>query len=258
MDGPNSPPGAVAAPREARQRWRITFARRADAPARAQREQVDAWEAGLAACGLPIAGLDLPRPRPRIVFAAPLPVGMPAERELVDLYLVERLAVADVRAALERALPEGHALIDLHDVWLGEPALSGQVAAADYVADLVAGTRAFLEPAVRTLISRRTLPRTRDKGGKQVAYDLRPLVISVAIAADADSRIPIRLRIRTRFDAERGVGRPEEVVAALAEIAGTPLEIDSMVRARVLLAAELPPQDGRSAPEGAFRPAGRN
>jgi radical SAM-linked protein len=262
MDGPNPPPGAVLAPREARQRWRLTFARSADAPARAQREQVDAWEAGLMASGLPIAGLDLPRPRPRIVFAAPLPTGMPAERELVDLYLVERAAIADVRAALDRALPEGHVLIDLHDVWLGEPALSGQVAAADYRVDVVVGseagpstdathdspgTRATLDRAARVLIERPTLPRTRDKGGRQVAYDLRPLVISVVIDADTGRGGHLRLLIRTRFDAERGVGRPEEVVAALAEIADLPLEVESIVRARVLLAAELGQPTGRPA-----------
>jgi hypothetical protein len=48
----------------------------------------------------------------------------------------------------------------------------------------------------------------------------------------------VGLRIRTRFDPERGVGRPEEVLAALSELAGAPLEVGSIVRERLVLAGE--------------------
>ena len=42
----------------------------------------------------------------------------------------------------------------------------------------------------------------------------------------------------TRFDPELGSGRPEEVVAALGEVAGVELAVESMVRVRLILADE--------------------
>lgn len=259
------------APVDTRQRWRLVYARSAAAPHLAPRDQQAGWEAGLIASGLPVVGLELEPPRPRIAFAAPLGVGLVAERELADLFLSERRPVADVRLALTEHLPEGYRLVDLHDVWLGEPALPGQVVAADYRA-AVRVTRAVTESAVadvnavadvtavammtnaaRQLLEESTLPRTRDKGGRAVAYDLRPLLADIVVdgvagpAPDplagpdgpvASEQDLIEIRIRVRYDPERGVGRPEEVVAALAELARLELSLESLVRERVLLAAD--------------------
>jgi radical SAM-linked protein len=234
-------PGRTAAPAEPRQRWRVRFRRRPDAPALPQREQMAAWEASMVAGGLPLAGLDNAEPRPRIVIAAPLTVGMAAEGELVDLFVVERLPVAEVRMRLAESLPAGHELIEVHDVWLGEPPLSGRVVAADYRVELAAmpglPDRTALAAAAGRLIGATTLPRTRDKGGRSVGYDLRPLVAAIDVVPAPPGERPA-LRIRTRFDPERGVGRPEEVLAALSELAGAPLEAASIVRERVVLAGE--------------------
>lgn len=235
------PPSPALAPSEPRQRWRAIYRRRPDAPPLPQREQLAAWEATLAVSGLPLAGLDLPAHHPRIVFAAPLAVGVSAERELVDLFLVDRRPVAEVRVRLAGSLPAGHELIDVHDVWLGEPPLSGQVVAADYRVELKTldgpdPDRARLAASCTRLLSAPALPRTREKGGRAIAYDLRPLVADVTVVPDLGSGTG--LRIRTRFDPERGVGRPDEVLAALSELAGMPLEARSIVRERVLLAGE--------------------
>jgi hypothetical protein len=185
---------------------------------------------------------------------------MPAERELLDLFLVERRSVTEVRERLAGSLPTGHELIEAHDVWLGAPALSGQVVAADYrlnvtTLDGAMPDAAALAGGIRRLLAADALPRTRDKGGRAIPYDLRPLVagiemqpiievqpIIVAHAGDAATEsIPLRavqLRIRTRFDPERGVGRPEEVLAALSELSGMALTAQSTTRERLLLAGE--------------------
>ena len=240
-EAPAEARGPVAAPAEPRQRWRVRFRRRPDAPALPQREQLGAWETALAASGLPLAGLDLPVPRPRLVFAAPLAVGMAAEAELFDLFLTDRRAVAEVRPIVAAAMPPGHELVDVFDVWLGEPALSGRVVAADYRVELVATSdppdRAALEHASARLLAAPTLPRTRDKGGRSVGYDLRPLMTSIEVLEAAPGPIA-GLRIRTRFDPEKGVGRPEEVLAALSELVGTTLEARATVRERLILAEE--------------------
>ncbi len=254
-----------AQPAEPSQRWRLAYRRRPDAPPLPQRDQNAAWETALISSGLPIAGLDLAVPRPRLVFGASLTVGMPAERELLDLFLVERRSVAEVRERLVASLPTGHELIEVHDVWLGAPALSGQVAAADYrmSVTLVDGAMpdgAALMDAARRLLAAAALPRKREKGDRSIPYDLRPLVAGIevqpgeadgaAVPAPADTTphgaphgapVPapaVQLRIRTRFDPERGVGRPEEVLAALSELAGVPLAAQSITRERLLLSGE--------------------
>lgn len=242
-----SGPESVPAPAEARQRWRVVHRRRLDAPQLSQREQLTAWEASLAISGLPLVGHDLPVPRPRLVFAAALAIGVAAERELMDLFLVERRAVAEVRVRLAGSLPAGYELVEVHDVWLGEPPLSGQVVAADYRVTLDGAggrdepERAALEAACARLLEASTLSRTREKGGRPASYDLRPLVADIGLTGGraAGPGPGLELRMRTRFDPERGVGRPEEVLGALSELAGLQLTARAIVRERVLLAAEI-------------------
>src|SRR5688572_12700291 len=93
--------------REPRQRWRLVVARDPGGQPVAQRDVVDAWTAAFESAGLPVAHTEGDRPRPRISFGAPLPAGMAAERELIDIVLVERWPGWRVREALDARLPEG-------------------------------------------------------------------------------------------------------------------------------------------------------
>ena len=69
-----------------------------------------------------------------------------------------------------------------------------------------------------------------------VTYDLRPLLLDVAVAEPGP---PTVLDIRVRIHPSLGSGRPEEVVAALAEVVGRPLTPTSMVRERLILTEDL-------------------
>lgn len=224
----------VAVSLEPRQRWRVVFRRRSDAPPLQQKELLAAWQDGLGASGLPF----VPADRPRLSFAAALPVGMAAERELLDLLLSDRRPIEEVRRAIVGALPDGHELIELHDVWLGEPPLPGQAAAADYRIELKGAPNApALAEAAGRLLAAHSLRRPKPKGGGD--YDLRPLLDEIAVDGARDGAgKQVLLRVRTRFDPERGAGRPDEVVAALSELAGADLTITTIVRERVVLASE--------------------
>ncbi len=245
------------------------LARAALEPGIAGRSQQTAWEEALAASGLPVAGLDGPRGRPRFAAAAPLGATIPGEAELLDVWLTERLPRWRVRDALTATLPQAHVLADLYDVWLGEAPLPGRVSASVY--------RAVLEPVVDVaairiaaagLIAQTTLPRERRKGETTVAYDLRPFIGAVevddvhaardgsaAVAGEAAAARPdaVTVRMTLRHDPERGIGRPEEVLAALSERLGVGLDARSLVRERLVLSA--PPE--RAAPpasSGGSRP----
>ena len=231
MDGPPDRPRL-----EPKQRWRLVVRRSAEAPVLTQREVADTWEEAAAGSGLPVAWTDAATPRIRLSFGAPLPVGVAAEAELIDLYLTERLPTWRVREALASGLPAGWTLVDLYDVWPAGPALPGRVIAADYRIE-VAGTSdaAAVGAACARLMAAETIPRDRAKGGATVRYNLRPLLADIGVV---ESGPPVVVRARTRFHPELGTGRPDEVVAALAESAGEPLEAASIVRELLILADE--------------------
>jgi radical SAM-linked protein len=229
---PEPEPAAILEPR---QRWRLTLARGPDAPRLAGRELNEAWEAALDAAGLPLARGAGARPKAPVAFAAPLAVGMAAEAELMDVILCDRWPAWRAREALIGAMLPGWSMTDLEDVWLGAPALAAAVCAADYRITLGGTVDALaLAGAAERVLGARSLFRTRDKGGSSIRYDLRPLLESIEVTAGS----PVVLRVRTRFDPQLGNGRPEEVVAALAEEIGEDLVIDEIVRERLILTGD--------------------
>ena len=241
-----TPASVPAAPAEARQRWRITFCR--DLPPGGQglvgRDYLVAWEDALVGSALPIA--ETAAGRRRFSLAAPLPASSAAEAELAELWLTSRLPAWRIRESLTPPLPAGHRITDLEDVWLGAPALAGRIAAADYrvtLADHV--DQRLLAAAIERLLHARSLPRERAKGGTVKSYDLRPLVMSIRVDGEGgdggtDGRSGnVVVRLRARIHPELGSGRPEEVLAALADELGAPLEPIETVRERLVLADDL-------------------
>jgi len=225
-------PDAAAEPR---QRWRLVVARELAASQMTQRDVAAAWTAALADAGLPLVEGGAVRGRSRLSFGAPLPVGMAAERELIDVVLTERWPAWRVREALAHHMPDGWRLIDAFDVWLGGPPLAGRVVAADYRIELAGEPDpSVLGAAATDLMAATSISRERVKGGSTVSYDLRPLVTSIAIRPGP----PVLVRTRTRFDPELGTGRPEEVVGALGDRLDRALEIAAIVREQLLLAAD--------------------
>jgi radical SAM-linked protein len=218
---------------EVRQRWRIVFARGEDARYLSHLDAVRSWERAFRRGEIPVATSEGFSPRSKLVFAAPLQLGMLAEHELADLYLAERLTAPGLRARLVESMPRGYTVVELHDVWTGAPALAPRLVAADYRMTLLNVERARLESAVQRLLAMGELPRERRKESRVVRYDLRPLLLDLragppdtaAAAAASPTQPPSTagmpvaaagVWMRLRHSQNRGSGRPDEVVAALA------------------------------------------
>lgn len=257
-DGAGTPPVEAVlpppAPREAVQRWRLVVAREAIPPSLGQREQQEAWDAAIIGAGLPVAGMDAPKPRARIMTAAPLSASIPGEAELVDIYLVERLPRWRVREQLDGRLPAGCHLVDLFDVWTGEAALPGRVTASVYRATVMvpAGVRSALGSAVAAMLAASSIPRQRPKGDGMVSYDLRPFLDGLELTDTGTDTVAVRMMLR--HDPEKGIGRPDEVLAELGARTLTKLEAVALVRERLVLGDPPPPPP--SAPRR--RPAPRS
>jgi hypothetical protein len=209
------------------------LARSANASDLAGRELTDAWDRAIEATGLPLYRAT-PGGRARVAWGAPLPSRMAAERELAEIVLTEMLPIWRVREVLLRCLPIGWSLVDLHDAWLGAPALAGRVTGAVYRVTLAgaADGRALASAADR-LLGARQLIRERLKGGVPVPFDLRPLLAGIELVEPGP---PTAVRIEVRIHPERGSGRPEEVVAALADDLGSELTCTQVVRERLIIA----------------------
>ncbi len=212
---------------ESRQRWRLVFARDEEARFLSHLDAVKLWERAFRRGSIPVATSEGFSPRPRVVFAAPLPLGMLAEHELADIFLAERLTVQDMRARLAAGMPRGYRVVGLHDEWVGAPALAPQLVAADYRMILLGVKRVAAEEGIRTLLAAEQLPREKRRGDRSVAYDLRPLVKTLRVSEledvpGAEPVLPpvsaaVGLWMRLRHSQGEGSGRPEEVVAALAD-----------------------------------------
>jgi radical SAM-linked protein len=230
--------GGQTAGAEPRQRWRLAFRRRASGNGESPRDFVPDWLERLLITGLPLASRGGGRGRSALALGAPLPVGMAAERELADLLLAERLPAWHVRRAVTQALPSGCDLVELADVWLGAPPLAGAIVGADYRVTVAPDGDPGIDEARRAaedLLAQSSVMRMRRKGGREVAYDLRSLVGGIEVIGGP----PTTLRIRARFDPERGSGRPEEVFGALSDSLGQPIVPAETVRERLLLAEDL-------------------
>lgn len=171
-----------------------------------------------------------------MAFGAPIPARLAVERELADIVLTQVLPIWQVREGLEGRSPDGWRLVDLHEVWLAGPALARQVVAADYRIELGDADPEALAAAATALLAAEALPRERAKGASTVGYDLRPLLIDIAVATPGP---PLTVRTRTRFHPVLGTGRPEEVMAALSDVVETPLVVGSVVRERLILLEDL-------------------
>ena len=106
------------------------------------------------------------RARPRIAFGAPIPARLELERELADVVLTEFVPAWRVREGLTEHVPAGWRLVDVHDVWLGSPALAGQVVAADYRVEVAGADRDALAAAATSLLDATELPASARRAAR--------------------------------------------------------------------------------------------
>ena len=157
------------------QRLRFTYARGDDGQYISHLDMARLWERALRRARLPIAYSQGFTPHARISFAAPLAVGVTADAELVDLFLVEPLAPAEARERLAAQLPPGLALTEALEVDLATPSVQSLVRGAVYVAEF---GEVVPELAERTaaFLACDAVPYERRREGKVKRIDLRPFV----------------------------------------------------------------------------------
>ena len=237
---------------DAKQRWRVGFARDERARGDGLRDAQAAWVACLSAAGLPLATTGA-RDRPLLALAASIPADADVEHDLAEVFLGERLTAAEARERIAAALPAGYRLVALDDEWIGAPSLASRLAAADWwaaVADAERRGRATVEACVRRLLEAEKLPYLRGRDGADGRVtDLRATIVTLAVAGWDEDAGRGELAMRLRHDQVVGAGRPGDVIDAL-ELGLRPL---ALLRRRLWIADEV--DCGRRAGDRVSEPA---
>lgn len=191
------------------QRIRITFGKHGRLRFVGHLDLAKTWERVLRRANIPLEYTQGFNPRPRLQFAAALPVGVTSESEYLDIWLTERLTGQfpdEWLAHLQATCPSGLRVYTLADVPIRDAALPTQVTTSEYVFTFTGDSPSQhdLQTHIDALLA---MPRIERTGHKK-AYDLRPRILDLTLSADGSL-------IARLLSNERANARPDELLDAL-------------------------------------------
>jgi radical SAM-linked protein len=206
-----SPPGGTPA---VRAKVRIRFAKSGDLRLVSHRDLMKCFERMVRRAALPVASSHGFNPKPRMVFALSLALGIVGCEEVLELELDRPLPAEAVREALAQQAPAGLTILSVREVG---PKARAQVRRACYRVPVPAARCGDLPERLTSLLSapecwvERTRPHPR-------RFDLRPFLrgvrlekVSATVATVADTcSLEIDLWVTPT-----GMARPEEVLEVL-------------------------------------------
>jgi radical SAM-linked protein len=178
------------------------------------RELISAWEAAAREAGLTLAYSEGKRPAPQISLGAPLPQNVTSDAELMEMYLSQRTGARRALVSIKQHLPPGIEALSVEEVGLGAPSLQSQIRWAEYEVELPPGAREEhdVQKAIGQLLDASSLPAEYRREAKVRQYDLRPLVLSLAVNGARDGSLLLRMRLRAEPE---NTGRADQVLRAL-------------------------------------------
>jgi radical SAM-linked protein len=222
------PTATLALPPPTRDKVRLRFRKDGALRLLSHHDLMRCFERMLRRAALPVRQSQGFHPKPRLIFALSLPLGVIGCEEVAELELDEIIPAEEVRERLVRQAPLGMEILSLHRIDFKAGAqihsLTYQIAlppdriaeASRRAAELLAATESFVE---------RTRPTPR-------RVNLRPWLLDLQVSAHLLMKLCLT---------PAGTARPEEVLAALGLSdlleAGAVLE-----RVRLELVDETPPQ----------------
>lgn len=191
------------------QRVRIRFGKHGSLRFVGHLDLAQTWERVLRRAQVPLEYTQGFNPRPRLQFAAALPVGVTSESEYLDAWLTQPLGGDFPGEWIERlnaTCPPGLRVYDLQEVAIRGPALPTLAATSEYV----------ITPADETLSAEDLAARARDllareeimRQGRKKPYDLRPRVLDLRMNEQGQL-------IAHLVTSERGNARPDELLDAM-------------------------------------------
>jgi radical SAM-linked protein len=213
-------------------RLRVTFSRGEELKYLSHLDVMRLWERALRRADLPLAYSQGFSPHAKISIAAPLPLGVTGERELMDIVLQRRISPYLVQKNLANQLPEGMGIAAVVQVPAEAPSLQSQVRRAEYRIEVATDKSADeIKSAVDSLLAKTELPWQHRRDEEMRSYDLRKLVERVWMIEVRGIICVLGMCLRADGSAS---GRAEQVVLALG-FEGQP---KSICRTRLFLVGE--------------------
>lgn len=217
------------------QRLRLKFSREEPVKFLSHLDLSRLWERALRRAGVPLAYSEGFTLHPRISLAAPLPVGVTSEAELMDVFLTRHMSPGSFITAVSWQLPQGIHLLGAWVAGLNSPSLQSLVCFAEYQVEIEAEKQSQeVKLAIQSLLSAAEIPwhHHRDTGERH--YDLRALIDDLWLIRCGNSLCTLGMRLRSD---PSGAGRPEQVAAAL----GFPQRPKSIHRTKLVLKSSAHP-----------------
>jgi radical SAM-linked protein len=187
---------------------RLRFAKRGDLRLVSHHDIMRCMERMVRRAGIPLATSQGFNPRPKIVFALALGLGIEGRDEVVDIELSEPREPADVLRRLAEVAPPGFDWLDVEALPPTAPA--PRPVAVEYRIGVPIPRREAARAALASLNGGASCPVTRrrpDRGRERV-YDLRPFLIDAELTDEGTLRASLRI-------CPEGSARPEELLEAL-------------------------------------------
>lgn len=166
------------------------------------------WERWLRRAKLDLAYSQGYHPQPRLQQAAPLPLGFISDAEILDIWLETDCSLDGILFSLNQNRHPGFEITQIESIDLTSPAIQTLIDSIEYlVCPLKTSDFEKIEEIIHQMMILNTIERER-RGKK---YDLRPLIKSLDIISDGESK-KIKMHLAAR---EGATGRPDEVVAAM-------------------------------------------
>jgi len=185
---------------------RLRFAKRGDLRLVSHHDLMRCLERTLRRAEIPIAHSQGFNPRPKVVFALALALGIEGRREVLDLELSQAMEPAEVLNRLAATAPPGLEFFEAEAI---PPGKAARAEAVLYALPVPAERWDSLRAAIADLLGTDSRPYTRHRPDRTVEIDLRPFVLG----ADLDDQGLLRLRLK--MTPSGSSARPEEVVETL-------------------------------------------
>lgn len=196
-------------------RLRVRFRKVGKIRFTSHRDVARIWERALRRTGLPIAYSEGFNPRPRLSFGLALSTGHESNAEYLDIELDDSRAgsvdVEAVPAALSRVLPDGMDATAAVEVDRRGPSLQHAVTSCTWRIDASGVDAETAAGAVARALAADQIIVTRERKGKQVVDDVRPLVLGL----DVDGPTEDGIRLIAELGTQPRAIRPAELLAAL-------------------------------------------
>ena len=173
-----------------------------------------AMQRALRRSGLPLKYSQGFNPHILLTFAAPLSVGMPGKREVMEVPLEREVPVEEFTHKLSAALPPDLPIVSVRPVEDRHPAPMAQLSAAVYEAQFWEDIPAGLQQAIDGFLSQKEINVMRKTKSGIKPSDIRPMIYDLRLT-DHTLRMALAL-------SEKATCKPDLLLQSLFEFAALP------------------------------------